>query len=157
MNTPLEQLEQLLSRVRNESPEDFADLFYAVAYEVGVDFSDATTLMDFMAPERLSEQLHMLHQQQGLSMLFLVSGVLARTEVWLSYEATRSRRQWRALQADLAKEYLPSNVKETAAKAAERLLSKSFEERLRAMRERYHIEKAKLFTESHWLQWEEEE
>lgn len=154
--TPFEALEALLVGVRNESPEDFADLFYAVAYEVGVDFSEAEVLTDFMEPERLTERLEFLTREAGFSPLFLVSGLLDRIEAWLGHEATRSRRQWRSLQGELGREDLPASVKAKAESAAARLLSEDFERRLRLMRERYRLEKAKLFTESHWLLWEEE-
>lgn len=50
----IKALEDLLLAVRNESPDDFADFFYATAYDLGTDFDDAEDYFAFMDPERLS-------------------------------------------------------------------------------------------------------
>ncbi len=148
-------LETLLICLRNESPDDFADLFYSVGTEVGVDFSQAETYMDFMDVTRLSEQLQYLYDKENLSPLWMVSGVLARVARWLSDEPSRARRQWRHNDAELRSGELPRSLRQLSEETNIRLMSAAQERHIMAMRDRFHLERARLFSEKRLLEWED--
>lgn len=148
-------LETLLICLRNESPDDFADLFYSVASEVGVDFSQAGSYMDFMDVALLSEQLQHLYEENGLSPLWMVSGVLARVARWLSDEPSRARRQWRHNDAELRRNELPQALRQLSEETNVRLMSAAQERHIMAMRDRFYLERARLFSEQCFLRWED--
>lgn len=86
----IKALEDLLLAVRNESPDDFADFFYATAYDLGTDFDDAEDYFAFMDPERLSKRLADL-LAAGIDEGFLVQATLDHMDAgWRMNRAGRA-------------------------------------------------------------------
>ncbi len=158
MMSRCEALSALLIGLRNESIDDFADLFYSVASDAGVTFDHAESYFDFMDPDALVARIVYLRDEVGVSETLLIDGILSRVETWLFDEAARSRRQFRHNRRVLERrELLPESVAALNEQVCDRLLSEAYEKRIRAMRERFILEKAQRFSESQRLTWEERE
>lgn len=158
METRCEALSALLIGLRNESIDDFADLFYSVAGDAGVTFVFAESYYDYMNPDLLIERIAHLRDETGVSEALLVEGILARIAQWLYEEPARSRRQFRHNQLQMKmRDDLPESIAALNEQVCERLLSEAYEKRIQAMRERFELEKAQRFSESKRLAWEEKE
>ncbi|MFM9413000.1 hypothetical protein ACKQTC_01235 [Peptococcus simiae] len=147
--TAIKELEDLLLAVRNESPDDFADFFYATASDIGTNFDDAESYFDFMEPARLTARLTDL-VAAGIDETFLVQAMLDHMGRWLADEPRRARRQWRHNRAQLADPALPKQVREMTQETLGRLTAEKEEENWLRLTARFEKERADRFSLLFW-------